>query len=56
MVIVLTNLYLYLANRRNQGGLSHGRQSLLLGTARLPQARGVGEAGWGRTLVAASSA
>ena len=39
MVIVLTNLYLYLANRRDQGSLSHGSTDLYLGAARLSQGR-----------------
>ena len=53
MVIVLTNLYLYLANRRNQGGLSHGDSISFWERLGFRRASGVGEAGWGRTLVAA---
>jgi ABC-type Fe3+ transport system permease subunit len=52
MVIVLTNLYLYLANRRSQEPDMASSASFMerLG---FRKASGVGEAGWGRTLFVA---
>ena len=50
MVIVLTNLYLYLANRRSQGVIIMATLTERLG---FRKASGVGEAGWGHTLIAA---